>query len=152
MKLRAGLALLLLLLVGSPLEAAEARVLKVLPLYLDSQGRHALSPSLFERDAYQNKLRNQRDLQSGLKVDVQFRASGASTNLQVKVELRTQPEGKPATETVLTAAARPTGLFSRWQSVRIDGEQFKALGALVAWRATLWDGDRQLAEEKSFLW
>ena len=151
MNLRAGLVVLLLL-AGLSLGAAEARILKVLPLYLDGQGRHALSPSLFERDAYQDDLRRNRDLQSGLKVEVQFRAATASTNLQLKVELRTNPDGKPVVETVLNTTARPTGLFSRWQSVRIDGEKFKALGPLLAWRATLWDGDRQLAEEKSFLW
>ena len=152
MNLRAGLVLLMLLC-GLPSGAAETRILKVLPLYLDSEGRHALSPSLFERDAYQDKLRRRPELQAGLKLEVQFQAAApsSSTNLQLKVELRTNQAGKPV-ETPLTAAVQPTGLVARWQSLRIDGEKFKTLGSLLAWRATLWDGDRQVAEAKSFLW
>ena len=33
--------------------AQTGRVVKVLPLYLDLKGRDAISPSLFDRDAYQ---------------------------------------------------------------------------------------------------
>ncbi len=32
--------------------AASARIAKVLPQLLDLEGRHALSPSLYDRDAY----------------------------------------------------------------------------------------------------
>ena len=49
--------LLGLLPAGRAAEAATGRVLKVLPFYLDAQGRDALSPSLFDRDAYQAQLR-----------------------------------------------------------------------------------------------
>jgi hypothetical protein len=45
------IALIGLLLATSLLPAAEGRVIKVLPHLFDSQGRHSLSPSLYERDA-----------------------------------------------------------------------------------------------------
>ena len=38
-------------------EAASAKIIKVLPHLLDRDGRHTLSPSLYERDAYQAILR-----------------------------------------------------------------------------------------------
>ena len=38
---------------------AEAKISKVLPHWLDKKGRHTLSPSLFERDAYQAQLPRQ---------------------------------------------------------------------------------------------
>ena len=38
-------------------EAAAGRVIKVLPLFLDLKGHDALSPSLYDRDAYQVYLR-----------------------------------------------------------------------------------------------
>ena len=36
--------------------------------------------------------------------------------------------------------------------VSLSGEEYQKLGELSAWRATLWEGDRLLAEQKSFLW
>jgi len=38
-------------------DAASGRVVKVLPLLLDLKGRDAVSPSLYDRDAYQVYLR-----------------------------------------------------------------------------------------------
>jgi hypothetical protein len=40
-----------------PAPAATGRLMKVLPEYLDAKGLTSLSPSLFERDAYQAILR-----------------------------------------------------------------------------------------------
>jgi hypothetical protein len=36
--------------------------------------------------------------------------------------------------------------------VFVGKEDFKSLGELTAWRVTLWDGDRQVGEQQSFLW
>jgi hypothetical protein len=36
--------------------------------------------------------------------------------------------------------------------VKVSGADFERLGSIVAWRITIWDGEQQLAEEKSFLW
>ena len=41
--------------------ARVARITKVLPHLLDDKGRHTLSPSLYERDAYQAELRKNPD-------------------------------------------------------------------------------------------
>src|SRR5437899_2397501 len=41
------------LLQSSHATAATGRIIKVLPHLLDLQGHHALSPSLYDRDAYQ---------------------------------------------------------------------------------------------------
>lgn len=38
-------------------ETVSGRVIKVLPLFLDTNGVDAISPSLFDRDAYQAELR-----------------------------------------------------------------------------------------------
>jgi hypothetical protein len=34
----------------------------------------------------------------------------------------------------------------------MTGEAFQKFGELSAWRATLWDGETQLAVQESFLW
>ncbi len=56
--------------------AASGKVLKVLPHFLDLQGRHALSPSLFERDAYQAHLRKNPAEVSALRFDVEWSGRG----------------------------------------------------------------------------
>ena len=50
-------ALLLLGVISTTDAARPGKISKVLPHWLDLQGRHTLSPSLLERDAYQAKLR-----------------------------------------------------------------------------------------------
>ena len=57
------------------------------------------------------------------------------------------------TETVtLTETARPTGVFSKWKSVKLEGDAFKKFGELLAWRVTVFQGGQPVAEQKSFLW
>jgi len=34
----------------------------------------------------------------------------------------------------------------------MTGEEYKKFGELSAWRASLWDGDKPIAEQASFLW
>jgi hypothetical protein len=134
------------------LEAGTARIFKVLPHYLDHDGRHVLSPSLFERDAYQAVLRENPEKSSALRFDVNWKAGGvASSSLILRIELRgsEQTLGVPL---VIERPVRPARLFRNWSTLRLEGEEYLALGRLLAWRATLWEGDVLLAEEKSFLW
>ena len=49
----------------------------MLPHYLDKEGRHTLSPSLYERDAYQAILRQNPEKRGGMRFDVQWKARGA---------------------------------------------------------------------------
>jgi len=148
----AKLIFLLLLLscfsISAP--AATARLIKVLPHFLDREGRHALAPSLYERDAYQAVLRKNPRLRSGLRFDVQWKSYRA-TPLKLRVELRGS-DGKAPTTAALEIELPRSGLFSKWSSVTIRDEDYESFGELVAWRATLWDGSTRVAEQKSFLW
>jgi hypothetical protein len=133
-------------------DAADIKVIKVLPHYLDQEGRHSLSPSLFERDAYQSFLRKNPDRRSGLRFDIQWKAKAvASSNLVLRVELRTSkgPQGKPL---VVERPVHRSGWFSRWSDLMIVGEPYRNMGDMIAWRVGLWDGERLLSEQKSFLW
>ena len=60
------------LVTASPLQAATGRVLKVLPFFLDKKELHTLSPSLYERDAYQAQLRKHPELRTGLLYRVEY--------------------------------------------------------------------------------
>ena len=131
-------------------EAASAKIIKVLPHLLDREGRHSLSPSLYERDAYQSFLRKNPDLCAGLRFEVQWKSKRvAGTQLLLRVEIR---GGKGANPVVLEQTARRDRSFSRWSSLRVDGDSYRKIGEVIAWRATLWEGDRLVAEQDSFLW
>ncbi|MBI2946555.1 MAG: hypothetical protein HYY23_02850 [Verrucomicrobia bacterium] len=154
--LQAALRIVLLLalfhLCGVTGAAADAKIIKVLPHYLDLEGRHARSPSLYERDAYQESLRKSPEQRSALRFDIQWKAKGTlAGNLRLRMELRTSKNFllKPL---VLEQAVQKRRWFSSWSALQVSGEEFKQMGELLAWRATLWDGEKMLAEQRSFLW
>jgi hypothetical protein len=132
-------------------QAGPARIIKVLPHYLDRDGRHTRSPSLYERDAYQAHLRRHPELRSGLRFDIEWRAASARPPLKLRMELRTSQEH--LTEPlILESEVKRSRWFSRWSALKVTGKQFQEMGQLIAWRATLWSGERQVAEQRSFLW
>ncbi|HWH70211.1 MAG TPA: hypothetical protein VNT26_12560, partial [Candidatus Sulfotelmatobacter sp.] len=94
--------LLGLLAMGSSAWAATGRVVKVLPQFLDKKGRNSLSPSLYDRDAYQATLRQHPDRRAGICFQVEYRAKGkVSAPLKVRLDLRGIAEGNLPRQLVL---------------------------------------------------
>jgi hypothetical protein len=149
--------LVVLLLLGSlaatfAADAVTGRIVKVLPLFLDRQGHDALSPSLYDRDAYQAYLRQHTNEISAVRFDVLWKAANTGdAKLKLRVELRGVGPGGLPREATLEQPVTPRH-FRRWTSLTLSGEARENLGALVAWRATLWSDDQLLGEQKSFLW
>ena len=151
-------ALLILFLSAGLFTAAQAadavtgRIIKVLPFFLDVQGRDAKSPSLFDRDAYQAHLRVHTNEISAQLFDVQWKAAkSADGKLKLRVELRGVGErGLPKLQSLETEVT--PGTFSRWANLTLGGDDYKTFGSVVAWRVTLWNHDTLLGEQKSFLW
>lgn len=138
---------------GAPARAATGRVVKVLPMFLDAKGRTGLSPSLYERDAYQNFLRLNPEKQSGMVFKVQCKLRGtAKAPLKLKLELRGILEGRAPKQTSLESPPAKDGWFGSWTEIKFTGKPFTEFGELTAWRATLWEGETMLAEQQSFLW
>jgi hypothetical protein len=130
--------------------ASSVKVLKVLPQFIDLEGRCALSPSLYDRDAYQAYLRDHLEKRSGMRFAVEWKSSN-SMPLKLRVELRGYRAGQP-TSSRLEESVRHKGWFGSWAYPTIKGDDYKQLGDLTSWRATFWDGDTMVAEQKSFLW
>lgn len=130
--------------------ADDARIIKVLPHLLDAKGRNALSPSLFERDAYQLHLRQHPQEVSALRFDVQYKAP-AGKPLALRLELRgaKMPAGKSR---IFETDIVPRRFFASWGELHLDKKLYEEIGQIQAWRATLRDGETELAELKSFLW
>jgi hypothetical protein len=156
--LRVILSVLLLLaftagLRAEPVSQVTGRVAKVLPLYMDLQGNVAPSPSLYDRDAYQYVLQQSRtNAVSGIRFDVCWSAHKASgLNLKIRLELQGIGAGSLPTQITLEQTVTPK-LFHHWTSLTLDGAKYKNFGTLVAWRATLWNGDQLIGEQESFLW
>ena len=140
-------ALLLLGVISTTDAARPGKISKVLPHWLDLQGRHTLSPSLLERDAYQAKLRADRTLCSGIRFDVKW-AKNTSGTVKLQLELRVTGEAKPIVREQAVKPSRRGG----WDAVTLDGDAFRAIGKIIAWRVRLLNGDIELAERRSFLW
>ena len=140
-------ALLLLGVISTTDAARPGKISKVLPHWLDLQGRHTLSPSLLERDAYQAKLRADRSLCSGIRFDVKW-ATNTGGTVKLQLELRVTGVAKPI---VLERAIKPNRRGG-WDVVTLDGGAFKAIGKIIAWRVRLLDSEIEMAERRSFLW
>jgi hypothetical protein len=131
---------------------ATGRVVKVLPFFLDLKGQVALSPSLYDRDAYQAYLRRHANQRSAIRFDVLWKTSDAGeAKLKLQVELRgVGPDGMPRQST-LEQVVTPH-FFRHWDALTLGGSDYKNFGELVAWRVTLWADNQLLGEQKSFLW
>lgn len=149
MRLRLNLALLLL--GATTAFASEAKIIKVLNHLEDAQGRIALAPSLFERDAYQLHLRNNSKLIAAARFEVQYKASRSDGPVSVRIEVRGSKTGLGQSRT-FEAEDRPARWFSSWARIKLDKSTNEALGTIVAWRATVWRGGEMIAEQQSFLW
>ncbi len=135
--------------------AATGRVIKVLPQYLDLKGRASLSPSLYDRDAYQAQLRKHPEQRSGLSMNVNWRGrAAAGTTLKLRAELRGTVKGDLPSQTTFEQAVKvgKSGVGSGWVKLTLSGEDYRKLGEVTAWRVSLWNGDQFVAEQKSFLW
>ena len=151
-RLLIGLLLLGTLAAAFAGDAVKGHVVKVLPFFLDLKGRKALSPSLYDRDAYQAYLLRHADQRSALRFDVLWKASDSdNASLKLRVELRGVGEGGMPCQATLEQTVTPH-FFRHWNSLTLEGKDYKNFGELVAWRVTLWSGDRMLGEQKSFLW
>ncbi len=143
----------LLLWLGSALvlQAAAARIFKVLPHYLDAAGRHTLSPSLYERDAYQAQLRANPARRSALRFDIHWKAP-AGKDFTLRLEARGGRASAEPRQITLETTVRRKGWFGKWNALTLEGQAYQDFGELISWRATLWDGGQLMAEQTSFLW
>jgi len=152
-----GIGIVLLLggvFFGMPSPAATGRVLKVLPHYLDASGKHTVSPSLYDRDAYQYQLREQPQRRGGMRFDIHWKTKGAAyAPLRLILELRGVAQGSLPKQLVLASPAEGgRGWFGRWTPITLTAAEYKHIGEVTAWRVTLWEGNELLSEQKSFLW
>ena len=136
----------------SEASALDGRVSKVLPQFIDLEGRHSLSPSHFERDAYQAKLREKPALRKGLLFRVNWSAEPSDwTQVRLRVEARGL-KGNILQSRIIEQPVQKHGWFGKWTTLKIEGEAYQSFGELVAWRVTLWENNVLLGEQKSFLW
>lgn len=138
---------------GLSAESSTGRVMKVLPHLLDLEGRHSLSPSLYERDAYQAFLRQHPEKRSGIRFDVHWKNYGPPFGaLKLRLELRGIAAGDVPRQLVLEKPVEPGGLFGHWTSFLLTGAAYHDFGEVTAWRVTLLDDEQVVGELKSFLW
>ena len=128
---------MILLLLGSlsaafAADAVTGRVVKVLPLFLDLKGHDAISPSLYDRDAYQVYLREHTNEISAIRFDVLWKASNAGdAKLKLRVELRGVDTDNLPRQTMLEQEVTPK-FFRHWTSFKLEGADYKNFGDVIA--------------------
>ena len=131
---------------------ADSKIIKVLPQFLDKKGRHTLSPSLYERDAYQYFLRKHPKDRYGLRLAIQWKARNIDWDrLTIRAEFR-GAVGNDLHTTVVEEPLRKEGWFGNWTECRLTGDKFAGFGELIAWHVTILEDNRPIAQEESFLW
>ena len=133
----------------------SGKVRKVLPHLLDHQGQHTVSPSLFDRDAYQARLRRNPQDVSGIRYDVRWRVRHAEVEtLTLRLELRgmTEPGDTRPRAITLERALEGGRSVGAWTGTELTGEDYSRFGEITAWRVSLWLGETMLDEYHSFLW
>jgi hypothetical protein len=129
----------------------EAKIIKVLPQLLDTQGRNALSPSLFDRDAYQMILRQNPDQISALRFEVQYKARGIEGSLRLRIEVRGSKTAIGERH-IFETDVKPGGWLSKWGRLQLDRATSDRIGSLVSWKASLVQNGEVIAQQESFLW
>ena len=129
----------------------EARIIKVLPQLLDLQGRNALNPSLFDRDAYQLQLRLNPQQVSALRFEVQYKTRGFDGPLLLRLEMRGSKTALGERH-IFETEVKPGGWFAKWGRIQLDREMSERVGTLVAWKASLLKDGEIIAQQESFLW
>ncbi|MBP64075.1 MAG: hypothetical protein CMJ62_21355 [Planctomycetaceae bacterium] len=117
-------------------------IVKVLPHYLDAAGNHTNGPTLLHRDVYQDKLRKDPDLVHAVRYDVNWYGSG---EIKLRLELRSTKIG---VETMIIEKVTR----KHWTPILIDAATYKTFGQPESWRVSLWREEKQVGEQKSFLW
>jgi len=132
--------------------SSQGRILKVLPHFLDAEGRVSLAPSLFQRDAYQARLRQHPELVSSVRYDVNCKTARSSRkDLKLRLTLRTALRAE--TDPLVLESTINGGVFRRsWQSIQLEPAVYRAAGAVLAWRVELLEGTNLVATQQSFLW
>ena len=138
---------------SSAAEPSEVKIVKTLRHLLDKQGRHTISPSLLDRDAYQAFLRDHPENVTGLRFDVQWRREKRDMgNLKLRVEIRHGSGSTIENVTQTVAIETPSRRRSQWQQIAITGDAYRALHEVIAWRVSIWQEGAELASQESFLW
>ena len=122
-------------------------VVKVLPHYLDASGNHSDGPTLLHRDVYQANLRKNPELVRAVRYDVNWRGTG---KVKLRLELRSTKAG--AETMVIERIETTSGRRTHWTPILIDAATYKTFGQPESWRVSLWQGETQVGEQKSFLW
>jgi len=130
------------------------KISKVNVEYVDAQGNttSAIGDQV-EKARYQRQLEHSGKY-SAIRYYILWKAPSTPTpDLAIKLEARGMDveSGREGVET-LTKTYPQKGHFSGWAILDIQGEALKKFGRPRAWKATILQGNRSMAERKSFTW
>src|SRR5439155_18435293 len=107
--------------------AAPARIMKVLPHLLDRDGRYSLSPSLYERDAYQALLRKSPEKCAGIPFAVRWKAQ-AGNRVKLRINIRESTTGE---QLVFDKIVPRTNCKNRWTSLTLATRSYQKVAEVM---------------------
>src|SRR5579884_2354998 len=108
---------------AASVHAADGHILKVLPQFLDEKGRASISPSLYDRDAYQAYLRKNPTKRSTLQFAVQWKVKGAaSDSLRLRVEMIGSAKNGMPKQGSLELPVSEHGWLSHWAYIKLSNQ------------------------------
>ncbi len=129
-------------------------IAKVNHEFIDKDGYTTLEiGDLVRKARYQGKIESDRDIQ-GMRFVVHWKApSSRRPQFTVQVQAR-GVDFETNEETLVTVQQHYTQTpnFSGWTFLDIKGRDFKRLGKLMAWKATLLQNYKVVASRHSFTW
>ncbi len=128
-------------------------VLKVNRTLLDNYGYETdVVGNLKGEASYQYSLRHEPNRQSGGRFHIKWRAPKGSTQVRLVLDVRgLTPANETVRDTLSESFADMDG-WAEWTTLDIKERQFKRLGEIMAWRVTIYSGDRVMAELPSGNW
>ena len=137
----------------NPVSRGGFAVLKVNRTLLDPLGHETdVVGNLKGEAVYQYALRHDPNRQTGARFHIKWKSPKRAERIRLVLELQGLSTTNESTRATLTANQPDMDGWAEWTTVDITGEQFKKLGEIMAWRVTLYSGDRVMAEQPSANW
>jgi hypothetical protein len=128
-------------------------ILKVNRTLFDNKGYETKEVGELKEEAvYQYELRHHPELQRGARFHIKWKAPRGSAPFRLVLDVQGLTADNVSTRGTFTQDYPEHDGWAEWATMDISGKEFKRLGTIMAWRISLYKGDRVMAELPSGNW
>lgn len=101
---------------------------------------------------YQYELRHAPDKQFGCRFHIKWKAPRGTAQARLVLDVRGLNKNNETVLDQFTVTRSLVEDWAEWSTIDINGPQFKRLGTIMAWRVSIYNRDRVMAELPSGNW